>query len=153
MAIFVNTDEDKNEVEIISDTIKCQKKVKQSLFELMNRKREPIIPEVDLRNSRWCRYLESEFIEPSDVNKFKNLIYKLHRALDLHEKDDAREIMLNHLDELGKKAAMKVKEVPYEEIECKLCGSKISGILHLRSHISSSYHCIKEKALRDQQDL
>ncbi|XP_015109317.1 probable ATP-dependent RNA helicase spindle-E [Diachasma alloeum] len=154
MGIFVNTDEDKDEQQIINDTIKAQTKVKESLFTLMSRKRDPIMAEVDLRHGKWCRYKDSEFIDPPNVNKFENImIYKLHRALDLKQQDDAREGMLIHLEELKRKASMKVKDMPYEEMECLLCTQKISGILHLRTHITSSYHCMLEKQLMEANEL
>ncbi|XP_011312434.1 probable ATP-dependent RNA helicase spindle-E [Fopius arisanus] len=149
MGIFVKSEDDSDEDQMLSDIVKTQVKVKESLFALMSKKREPIIPEVDLRHGRWGRYQEADFLDPLNVNKFENLIYKLHRALDLREPDDAKEFMLNHLEELKKKASMSVKEVPYEEIDCKLCRQKISGILHLRSHISSPYHLMKEEELKE----
>ncbi|XP_063991815.1 probable ATP-dependent RNA helicase spindle-E [Diachasmimorpha longicaudata] len=154
MGIFVDTDEDRNEEQITNDTIKAQTKVKESLFTLMSRKRNPIIAEVDVRHTKWCRYKDSDFIDPPNVNKFENImIYKLHRALDLKQQDDAKEMMLVHLEELGKRASMKVKEVPYEEIECKLCTQKIFGILDLRTHITSSYHCRLEQELMETNQL
>ncbi|XP_044578362.1 probable ATP-dependent RNA helicase spindle-E [Cotesia glomerata] len=126
----------------------CQRRINEILFKIINQKRKPVKSEVDLRRSVWCRYNKELFLKPGPFADSKQGIFKLHWALELQEKNEFKESMIEHLTELKKIASMSYRDYLGEPIECKLCKLKVYGVSNLRLHISSDEHHMRENSVK-----
>lgn len=88
-------DETQNEL-----TIKCQNQIKNAFKEVIFKFRKTQEP-ISINNfNKWNLYDGSLFLEPSRETLRKSNIYRLHKALDLNEKNDKLEEIIKHLLEL-----------------------------------------------------
>ncbi|KAK0080680.1 hypothetical protein PV325_013516 [Microctonus aethiopoides] len=142
--IFITTDDMDTSEEIAI----CQNKVKDILFRIIDKERLPIPNETDLLRFQWCRYPPELFLVPGTVSQIKQNIFKLHHALDLEDKNEAKESMIEHVNELKKIASQSFRESKVKLVNCNLCSKDVFGILQLRTHINSHEHRTKEFQIR-----
>lgn len=87
--------------------INCQNKVKHILLELRDKQRKSrnlVNDEIDHCSNKWNYYNKLYFLPPIRETTGQCDIYPLHKALELHEMDEKKEEMLEHLLELQRLA-------------------------------------------------
>lgn len=81
-------------------TIKCQNQIKNAFKEVIYKPRKTQEP-ISLNNfNKWNLYDGTLFLEPARETLRKSNIYRLHKALELNEKNDKLEEIIKHLLEL-----------------------------------------------------
>ena len=84
----------------MTETINCQKRVRDLFFSLMDKQRIDQDPELIPRFSKWNLYSENDFLQPGKFASGNEYIYPLHHALELSERNEEFERMLIHISEL-----------------------------------------------------
>ncbi|XP_046744424.1 probable ATP-dependent RNA helicase spindle-E [Diprion similis] len=123
-----------------SDIALCQRKAKETLFNLICKKRRSIELQNVLHSLKWNSNDPNIILEPKNVGSPTSTIFKLHCALDLELVPEGYEEMLSHLQELRSLAdGDQFKKQPHE-IRCKLCEVDITDIPMLRVHLNTPVH-------------
>lgn len=81
-------------------TIQCQNQIKNAFQEVLYKIRQPQEPISTTNFGKWNRYDESLFLESARETLRKSNIYRLHKALELNDKNEDLEDMIKHLFEL-----------------------------------------------------
>ncbi|XP_015515166.1 probable ATP-dependent RNA helicase spindle-E [Neodiprion lecontei] len=123
-----------------SDMALCQRKTKETLFDLICKKRKSIEVQNALNSLKWNSNNPNIILEPKNVGSPTSTIFKLHHALDLEPVPEGYEEMVSHLQELRSIADWdQFKKQPHD-IRCKLCEVDITDIPMLRFHLSTPGH-------------
>jgi len=81
-------------------TIKCQNQIKNAFKEVIYKPRKTQDPILINNFNKWDLYDGTLFLEPARETLRKSNIYRLHKALELNEKNDKLEEIIKHLLEL-----------------------------------------------------
>ncbi|XP_043272288.1 probable ATP-dependent RNA helicase spindle-E [Venturia canescens] len=152
MNLGIHVDQEQNETtENNGETVVCQARIKRALLALLS-KRKAVPRETDPNFGAWCRYDERCFLPPGKVEMSKHSIYRLHEALELEPKDDERENMISHIEELRQLSGRHYRDDQVGDVVCKLCDVSLWGVYQLRIHLCSKEHIDKEKTFMNKDD-
>lgn len=126
-------------------TIKCQNQIKDAFQEILYKIRQKQEPVSTTNFNKWNRYDDTLFLHPARETLRKSNIYRLHKALELNDKNEKLEDMIKHLLELEILAYKNPNEVSIAPVYCKLCYTQIQGIINLRAHLCSEQHTSKQR--------
>lgn len=137
--------DDMNEITV------CQNKVKDSLFKLIEKKRNPQTPDISTLSVKWNRYDDSLFLQPGRIGVKNSNIFELHCALELEDRNEKLEEMSAHVEDLRNLAIENVRSTAANNVLCKLCNKNVFGVFELRSHLHSVEHRQNEERLGIQR--
>lgn len=100
VAMHFNEDDNIDEEAQNELTIKCQNQIKNAFKEIIYKPRKIQEPILISNFDKWNLYDGSLFLEPARETSRKSNIYRLHKALELNEKNDKLEEIIKHLLEL-----------------------------------------------------
>lgn len=100
VAMHFNEDDNIDEETQNELTIKCQNQIKNAFKEIIYKPRKRQEPILTNNFDKWNLYDETLFLEPVRETLRQSNIYRLHKALELNEKNDKLEEMIKHLLEL-----------------------------------------------------
>ncbi|GAB1862348.1 Putative ATP-dependent RNA helicase TDRD9 [Camponotus japonicus] len=128
-------------------TIKCQNQIKNAFKEVIYKPRKTQDPILINNFNKWDLYDGTLFLEPARETLRKSNIYRLHKALELNEKNDKLEEIIKHLLELEFLAHEDPRETSIAPVYCKLCQIEVYGIIDLRAHLCSEQHTTKQRMI------
>ncbi|XP_050464010.1 probable ATP-dependent RNA helicase spindle-E isoform X2 [Cataglyphis hispanica] len=147
VAMHFNEDDNIDEETQNELTIKCQNQIKNAFKEIIYKPRKIQEPILTNNFEKWNLYDGSLFLEPARETSRKSNIYRLHKALELNEKNDKLEEIIKHLLELEILAHKDPYETSIAPVYCKLCLTEICGIINLRAHLCSEQHTKKKQMI------
>ncbi|XP_072748336.1 probable ATP-dependent RNA helicase spindle-E isoform X2 [Anoplolepis gracilipes] len=135
-------------------TIKCQNQIKDAFNQVIYKPRKTQEESISTNNfGKWNLYDGTLFLEPARETFRKSNIYRLHKALELNEKNDKLEEMIKHLLELEVLAYKDPSETSIAPVYCKLCQTEVYGIIDLRAHLCSKQHTTNQRLIDTTADF
>ncbi|XP_068981713.1 probable ATP-dependent RNA helicase spindle-E [Bombus flavifrons] len=130
----------------MEEIIICQNRIKNALFNLIEKERK--IQAIELINNfdRWNLYNEKLLLRPNKQSMITNSIYRLHNALELEEANEIHEI-IEHIKDLRLLATEDPRKTGITQIPCKLCNITVCDIFDLRNHLYTARHRQNEDIL------
>ncbi|XP_011867555.1 PREDICTED: putative ATP-dependent RNA helicase TDRD9 [Vollenhovia emeryi] len=128
-------------------TANCHSVIRNTFKNVIYKTREKIEPVPVSNFDKWNRYDETLFLVPARETSRNTIVYSLHKALELNEKNDELEDMIKHLLELETLAYQDPRETSIASVCCKLCQTEVTGIINLRAHLCSAEHAAKQQLI------